>query len=160
MSHLTPKRAFIGCLSGLLAGLVFVTPTPPSRAEGDIPAGVAEPPLQVAESLLNQEPKPRPVMRHREDVPPSAMTPIRAPRAAHQAATGAPAGKAKKTKKKKHKTTAAAPLGSQSSPKTSAKASVKAGTKAKRETGLRAPKTAKQAPAKSGKRKARPDNSR
>lgn len=166
MSHPISKRALIGCLSGLMAGLVFVAPAPPCRAEEDTPAPLVDQPRQVAESVLNQDPKPRPVMRHREEVPPSAVAPSRVPRATSQALTGEPAGNIKKTKKKKRKsTTAAVPSGSKSSAKaktsTKAKTSVKAKLgKAKSETTIVTKTVPKKSPAKTGKRKAKKNKAR
>ncbi len=152
--HPIPKRVHFGCLTGLVAGLVFLVPAPPCQAEVTPGPGQETQSLQVAESLLNQEPKPRPVMRHSEVVPaPSAMTP-RPPRAKAAISAAKPASQVKRVKKKKPKIKATAPE--------AGKASVKAKTKAKStaQPALQPQKATGKAPVKSGKRKAKKDKSR
>lgn len=152
--HPIPKRVHFGCLTGLVAGLVFMAPAPPCQAEAPPAPGQETQSLQVAESLLNQEPKPRPVMRHNEVVPaPSAVTP-RPPRAKAAISAAKPASQVKRDKKKKPKLKAAAPEAD--------KVSVKAKTKAKSaaQPALQSQKATGKAPVKSGKRKAKKDKSR
>lgn len=160
MSQPIPKPTLIGCLSGLMAGLVFVAPAPPCLAADDTPAGLAEPPLVVAESLLNQDPKPRPVMRHREEVPPSAVNPVHTPRSSSQAVAGEPTSKIKKTKKKKRKAAAVAPAASQPSAKPKAGVKAKSSKTKSDPTTLQTKKAAKKTPAKASKRKAKKDKTR
>lgn len=154
--HPIPKRALIGCLSGLMAGLVFVAPIQPCQAEETTPPELANPPVQVAESLLNQEPKPRPVMRHREEVPASAVTPVRTSHPNSQALSAGKTSSTKQGKKKKRKAKATAPAAS----KTKVKAGVKASTKTKGEPSVQTKKATKKTPVKSGKRSAQKDKSR
>lgn len=152
--HPIPKSIHIGCLTGLVAGLVFVAPAPPCQAEAPSALGQEAQPLQVAESLLNQEPKPRPVMRHNEALPaPAAMT-QRPPRVKAATSAATSASQAKSGNPKKSKLKAAAPE--------AAKVGVKARPKAKSsaQPSLQPQKTAGKTPVKSGKRKAQKDKSR
>ena len=152
--HPAPKRTILGCLSGLAAGLIFVAPAIVGQAQETAPSSPADPTLQVAESLLNQEPKPQPVMRHREEVPASAVAPARTPRAYGQALSPDQTGAVRKAKQKKRKSKATAPAASASSPR------VKANPKPKGEPAVKTKKAAKKTPAKSSRRKAQKSKTR
>ena len=130
-------------LSGLLAGVVFLACGQPSPAQETNPGPSPASPMIVAQSLLNQDPKPQPVMRRHQE-PVAATAPTRASGAANRPANAnksTPAGQVKK-KKKKAPAPPAAPA-----------ASAKAKTKAKAETPIKVKTPAK--PSTKAKRKAK-----